>query len=354
MDPVETLLRDWDGESLILTYDPPSEAWIIIAIHSTVLGPAAGGTRMKHYANLEEAIVDAHRLAAGMTYKWAVAGVAMGGGKAVLAVKQGMGDGDRKELLNRYGALLQKLGGVFLTGPDLGTSVEDMDVIGQLARPYVFGKSPAAGGAGDPAPFTALGVYSAMEVTAEYLFGEATLEGRRVVIQGIGSVGRALAGMLCDARAEVLISDLDDEAIDRCSGDLGLTNITPAEVYGVKCDFFAPCAIGGVLNEDTIPRLDCLAVVGAANNQLAAAGDALSLLQRGILYAPDFVANCGGAMAITGMETMGWKREKAADLVRQSVRENLAKIYNNSGSQGITTHDAALALARERLNQPVD
>jgi leucine dehydrogenase len=354
METVETLLRDWDGESLILTYDRQSGSWIIIAIHSTVLGPAAGGTRMKPYENLEEAIFDAHRLAAGMTYKWAVAGLEMGGGKAVLAVKQDMGNEDRTGLLSRYGALLQKLGGMFLTGPDLGTSVEDMDVIGLSAPSFVFGKSPAAGGAGDPAPFTALGVYSAMEVTAKYLFGEPTLEGRRVVIQGIGSVGRVLAGMLCDAQAEVLISDLDDEAIDRCSGDLGLTNVTPAEVYDVKCDFFAPCAIGGVLNENTIARLDCLAIVGAANNQLAEAGDALSLLRRGILYAPDFVTNCGGAVAITGIETRGWTSEEATNTVRQSVRQNLGKIYEISESQGITTHDAALALARERLNQTAD
>ena len=346
---MEELLRNWDGENLIVTYDRPAKTWIIIAVHSTVLGPAVGGTRMKTYTDLGEAVLDAQRLAAGMTYKWAAAGSDMGGGKAVLFVPEEMTGDDRTALLERYGDLVQKLRGLFMTGPDLGTSVADMDVIGQRAPSYIFGRSTAFGGAGDPAPFTALGVFTAIEVTAKQLFSETSVREKRVVIQGAGSVGRNLARMLSEAGAEVLFTDVDESAVQYGRDELGLTFIPTDEVYDVQCDIFAPCAIGGIISASTIDRLNCRAVVGGANNQLVKPEDAANLRARGILYAPDFVANCGGAVAITGIETTGWTREQAAEKVRKSVRENLLKIYELSSSQDISTDQAACLLAEMRL-----
>jgi leucine dehydrogenase len=349
---MEKLLKEWDGESLIITYDRPSKAWIIIAIHSTVLGPAAGGTRMKSYSDLNAAVNDAQRLAAGMTYKWAAAGSDMGGGKAVLFVQPDMDGGEREELLERYGAMVEKLNGLFMTGPDSGTSVADMDIIGRKGPSYIFGKSPAFGGSGDPAPFTALGVYCALEVSAQRLFSDPSLKDRRVVIQGGGSVGGKLAEMLCNSGADVLFTDVDENAIHYCRDELGLTFIPAADIYDVHCDFFSPCALGGVINGETIPRLNCKAVVGAANNQLATSEDAAILRARGILYAPDFVTNCGGALAITGMETAGWTKEMATERILASIRENLARIYEMSDLQDITTDQAARRLAEMRLAQP--
>jgi leucine dehydrogenase len=349
---MEKLLKEWDGESLIITYDRPSKAWIIIAIHSTVLGPAVGGTRMKSYSDLDAAVYDAQRLAAGMTYKWAAAGSDMGGGKAVLFVQPDMVGGERNELLERYGALVEKLNGLFMTGPDSGTSVTDMDVIGQKAPGYVFGRSPAFGGAGDPAPFTALGVYCALEVSAQYLFSDPSLEDRQVVIQGGGNVGSKLAEILRTAGADVFFTDVNESAIHYCRDELGLPFIPAADIFDVHCDFFAPCALGGVLNGETIPRLNCKAVVGAANNQLATSEDAANLRGRGILYAPDFVTNCGGALAITGLETAGWTEEMATERIQDSIRENLSKIYEISDLQDITTDQAARRLAEMRLAQP--
>ncbi|MGB3713178.1 MAG: Glu/Leu/Phe/Val dehydrogenase dimerization domain-containing protein [Candidatus Promineifilaceae bacterium] len=348
---MEKLLREWDGESLIITYDRPTKAWIIIAIHSTVLGPAVGGTRMKSYTDVRAAVNDAQRLAAGMTYKWAAAGSDMGGGKAVLFVQPDMVGDERKELLGRYGALVEKLNGLFMTGPDSGTSVADMDIIGRQAPSYIFGRSPAYGGAGDPAPFTALGVFCALEVSAEHLFSDPSLEDRRVVVQGGGSVGGKLAEMLCNSGADVLFTDVNESAIHYCRDELGLTFIPADDIYDVQCDFFTPCALGGVINGETIPRLNCKAVVGAANNQLATSEDAANLRGRGILYAPDFVTNCGGAVAITGMETAGWTKQTATKRVQDSIRENLSKIYEMSDLQDITTDQAARRLAEMRLAQ---
>jgi len=346
---MENLIKNWDGESIVLTYDQAAETWIIIAIHSTVLGPAAGGTRMKTYPNLNDAILDAQRLAAGMTCKWAAAGSERGGGKAVLYTPPDLTSEQREALLKRYGTEVNKLNGLFYTGPDLGTSTADMDVIGQYAPKYIFGRSPSLGGAGDPAPFTALGVYTAMEVTAKQLYAEPMLQNWRIVIQGGGSVGRSLARMVSDVGAEVLFSDIDEDAIRYCAEELGLPFIPTDEVYETRCDIFAPCAVGGIINQQTIPRFNCKAIVGGANNQLARPQDAVSLRDRGILYAPDFIANCGGAIAITEIEAAGWTAKKAAEVIKSAVRENLTQIYELSAQQNISTDQAALLLAEMRL-----
>jgi len=347
---MESLIKEWDGESVIIRYDRPASAWIFIAVHSTRLGPAIGGTRMKHYPDLKAALKDGQRLAAGMTYKWATAGIDGGGGKAVIAVPPDLDPKARTDLLRRYGAYVQQLRGLFLTGPDLGTSSEDMDIIAEGANPYVFGRTQAAGGGGNPAPFTATGVFMAMQETAGELFDDGSLEGKQVLIQGVGSVGRELVGLLRGAGVDILFSDVNETDIRYFRDELGLKFIPPDDVYGTSCDIFAPCAVGGVVNEETIPRFRCRAVVGAANNQLGVPEDAARLTDRGILYAPDYVANSGGAIALIGIETKGWSRDKAMDQVVQSVKSNLSQIFKMAGAKGTTTDSAARQLAEKRLS----
>ncbi|UCB48766.1 MAG: leucine dehydrogenase [Deltaproteobacteria bacterium] len=346
---MESLLREWDGESVIFRFDRQANTWIFIAIHSTRLGPAIGGTRMKPYPNLQAALKDALRLAAGMTYKWAAAGFEAGGGKAVIAIPHDLDPEARRELLRRYGAFVHNHKGLFLTGPDLGTSSEDMDIIAEFGDPYIFARTPGAGGAGNPGPFTALGVFTSIQVVVERLFGDSSLVGKRIMIQGVGSVGRELIELLRKAGAEVVFSDVDEASVEHFCDELGLQCYPPDEVYESPCDIFAPCAVGGVLDEKTIPRLRCRAVAGAANNQLANPEDALRLRERGILYAPDFIANSGGAIAIIGMETRSWSRKEAEKKVTETIKDNLSQVFELAELEKVDTDEAARRLAHQRL-----
>jgi len=345
----DALLEGWDGESLVVRRDEATGAWIVIAIHSTRLGPAAGGTRMKPYPDLDAAVRDALRLSEAMTLKFAAPALPFGGGKGVLMVPDGLEPAQRAALLRRYGELVHSLGGEFFTGPDVGTTPEDMDVIAETGAPYVFCRTPAAGGAGDPGPYTALGVLSAIETVCDRRFGDRSLAGRRVVVQGAGDVGGALLRLLTDAKAEVAFSDIDDDRVRRFREELGVTAVPPAEALTTPCDVLAPCALGGVLDAETIPRLRCAAVAGSANNQLAADGDAERLAARGILYAPDFVANVGGAMAMPGIEALGWSVDEARQDVVDYVHGALTKIFDVADAEGITTDAAARRLAAEHL-----
>jgi leucine dehydrogenase len=347
---MESLLREWDGETVIVRYDRPTGAWIFIAIYSTRLGPAVGGTRMKSYPDVQAALQDALRLAEAMTYKFAGPGMPYGGGKAVIALPGDFDPQARPALLQRYGALVHQLGGLFLTAPDVGTSSADMDIIAETGAPYVFGRTLAAGGAGSSGPFTALGVFAGIQVTCEHLFGEASLKGRRVLVQGTGSVGGSLIEHLRAAGAEVVFSEVDEVAIRRFRDELGLEFVPAEAVYATECDIFAPCALGGVLNSNTIPQLKCRAVAGGANNQLASPEDDESLRARGILYAPDYVLNVGGAMAILSLETQGWTQEQAEKRVTESVRRALEQVFELAETEGITTEAAARHIAEERLS----
>ena len=335
---------------------------MFIAIHSTRLGPAVGGTRMKSYPDPTTALRDALRLAEGMTYKFAVPGLPFGGGKAVLAIPPHLDPESRPELLRRYGALVHKLGGSYRTAPDVGTSSEDMNIVAETGAPYVFARTEAAGGSGSSGPATALGVFTGIQVACKHLFGDATLTGRRVWVQGTGSVGGGLIGHLLDAGAEVLFSEVDEGAIRHFRDELGLELVGGGDAsedgsvdasentIATECDIFSPCALGGVLSEDAIPRLRCKAIVGGANNQLATPEDEDSLQARGILYAPDYVVNVGGAMAGLAMETRGVAREKAEIEVVASVRSVLGRIFELAETEGITTGTAARRIAEEHLS----
>jgi leucine dehydrogenase len=348
---METLLREWDGETVIVRCDRFSGAWIFIAIHSTRLGPATGGTRMKSYPDQKAALGDALRLATGMTYKFAVPGIRRGGGKAVISIPEDLEPDSRPDLLRRYGRLVHQLGGLFYTGPDVGTSTADMDIIAETGAPYIFCRTPAAGGAGSSGPITALGVFAGIQIACEHVFGEASLKRRKVLVQGVGSVGGILIEHLRHAGAEVLFSDVDELHIQRYRDELGLQFIPVEEIYKTECDVFAPCALGGVLNENTIPQLKCRVVAGGANNQLAQPEDAERLRARGIVYAPDYVVNVGGAMAIPGIENLGWSPGEAEEKVVKSVRYALARIVEMAEAESITTDEAAHRIAEEHLSK---
>ncbi len=345
---METLLKQWDGEEVIIRFDKPSGAWIIIAIHNTRRGTATGGTRMKPYPGLKAAVQDALKLAESMSLKYAVADFPRGGGKAVIHLPENFTNEQRPELLRRYGDLVCQLGGLFETGPDVGTTTEDMDIISETGDPYIFCRTPEKGGAGDSGPATALGVFSGMRAVCKHLFGRASLEKKRVLVQGAGSVGRPLIELLLASGADVLFSDSDDRTAKKLRDKKDLKFIPPDRIFETPCDIFAPCALGGVLNKDTIPRLKCLAVAGAANNQLAEPADAERLWGRQILYAPDYAINIGGAMAIIGIESMGWSRKEADDKV-SSVQQTLEHIFATAKTEGINTDIAARRIARSRL-----
>jgi leucine dehydrogenase len=339
----EELLRRWDGEHVVTRYDTRSESWMIVGIHSTRLGPAMGGTRLKTYAQPEDALRDALRLAAGMTRKLAVLGLPCGGGKGVLAVPQVPEGDERQRLLERYAELIDSLGGSFVTGPDVNTGVADMDTIG-ARTPHVFCRSAGNGGSGDPSIHTALGVFHGLRASVAHELGSDDLTGRRVLVQGAGSVGAKLASLLAEAGASVVVTDVDEERA-RATGQ---ETVPPDGAAELECDVYAPCALGATLTAESIPRLRCRVVAGAANNQLAEAADGERLRERGILYAPDFVINGGGALHGIGLEHLGWDTERLEREVA-AIGDTLARIYAEADAEGITTAEAAERLAAGRL-----
>ena len=347
---MESLLRNWNGESVIIRFDRPSGAWIIIAIHSTFLGPAIGGTRMKSYPNFKAALEDALQLAASMTYKFAAADFPSGGGKAVIALPFSFDIHQRPSLLRHYGTLLKQLGGLFQAGPDVGTSPADMDIIAETGAPFVFCRTPEKGGAGGSGKWTALGVFSGMQAVCKQLFDNESLRGRVVMVQGTGSVGHPLIELLLKSGAEVLFSEVNQTAIQHFRDKLKFPFVPPERVYDTPCDIFAPCALGGILNRDTIPRLKCIAIAGAANNQLAEPTDAMRLVKRNILYAPDYVISVGGAMAIIGIEKMGWSLDEARAKVN-SIKQTMLQVFKLAKDDHITTDTAAKRIVDSRLSR---
>ena len=339
----EDLLRQWDGEHAVVRHDAATGTWIFVCIHSTKLGPAMGGTRLQTYAAPGDALEDGLRLAAGMTRKLAVLGLPCGGGKAVLAVPEVPQGEERRRLLERYGNLIESLGGSYVTGPDVNTGEADMDVIGERTD-HVFCRSLGNGGSGDPSVHTALGVFHGIRATLAHTFGADDPAGRTVLVQGTGSVGAKLTRLLLDAGAIVLVSDVDDDRARATGG----TPVDPDNALKLECDVYAPCALGATLNADSIPRLRCRVVAGGANNQLATPEDGERLRAAGIVYAPDYVINGGGALHGIGLESLGWDAERLAREVA-GIGDTLSGIYREADAAGITTSDAAERLAAERL-----
>jgi leucine dehydrogenase len=333
-------------EEVVYLHDAPSKLRSIVAIHSTALGPALGGTRFYPFASEEDALRDVLRLARGMTYKAAAAGLDLGGGKAVI-----IGDPKRiktEELLRAYGRFLESLGGRYITAEDVGTTGNDMDVIRRETR-FVTGVSPAMGGSGDPSPVTAWGVFQGMIACAEEAWRDPSLAGKRVAIQGVGKVGYHLCKHLTDAGASVVVGDVDVDVVARAVRDFGVETAEPDKIHAEECDIFAPCAMGAVIRDDTIPSLRCRVVAGAANNQLATPEHGEQLRELGILYAPDFIINAGGLINVAD-ELRGYDRERAMRQV-ETVYRNLRAIFQMANEEGTSTASAADRFALERIER---
>ncbi len=346
---MEKLIRDWDGEYIVTRFDRPTGTWMFIAIHSSTLGVATGGTRLKTYSNPEEALRDAMRLAKGMTYKFAVIDFPRGGAKAVLAVPDDFDPTEREDLITRYGKWLAALNGVFETGADLGTGSSDMDLISSHYT-GVFGKSPENGGAGDPGPETALGVFCGIQSSCEQYFKSAGYSGLTVLVQGVGSVGETLIRQLLEAGYNVKFSDVKPQRIERIQEEMKLPFVEPESVYKEPCDVFSPCATGGILNDQTISQLSCRIVAGAANNQLEQPEHGEMLHKRGILYAPDYVINAGGAIFLPAVEGWGWSVERVRSRIRE-IGETLKEIYEHSEARNISPIRTAEQMVMDRLKR---
>jgi leucine dehydrogenase len=333
-------------EEVVFFHDPPTGLRAIVAIHSTRLGPALGGCRFYPFATEDEALRDVLRLAKGMTYKAAAAGLDLGGGKAVI-----IGDSKRiktEELLRAYGRFIETLGGRYITAEDIGTARDDMDIIRRETR-YVTGISPELGGSGDPSPVTAYGVYLGMIACAEEAWREQSLEGRRVAVQGVGKVGYHLVKHLAEAGASVVVSDVDVDTVARAVKDFGVETADPDKIHAEQCDIFAPCALGGIIRDDTLPELKCRIVAGSANNQLERAEHGEALHAAGILYAPDYVINAGGLINVAD-ELQGYNEKRAKARVKEVYR-TLREIFNIARDRQISTASAADAFAEERIEK---
>jgi leucine dehydrogenase len=290
-----SLLRGWDGEAVVARCDRETGTWIFIALHSTVLGRPVGGTRMRVYSSPAEGLRDAQRLGEAMTAKWAALELPIGGGKAVLAMPEPLSAEARHGLLIRYGKLVESLRGAFGTGEDLGTTPEDMALIAKHTR-FVHGVE-GGGRVADPGPFTARGVFRGIEAAARVALGRESVDGVEVLIQGAGDVGFPLGQELAAAGARLTVADPDAGRRERAERELGARIVAVEEAIATPCDVFAPCAVGGVLDAASIPRLACRVVAGSANSQLEEAADAERLRERGITYVPDYIVNAGGAYA---------------------------------------------------------
>lgn len=339
------LICDWDGEAVISRFDRPTGTWIFIALHNSKLGTPTGGTRMRVYPSPAAGLLDAQRLAEGMTSKWAVLDFDKGGGKAVLAIPGPLEEEARIGLLRRYGKLLCTLNGSFATGEDLGTTPEDMAVIAAESR-YVHGVDASGHRVEDPGPFTARGVVSGIYAALAQVFGSPSVSGRTVLIQGVGDVGEPIARELAQAGARLLLSDVDEERVTELADALGGERVDPAAVYETPCDVFAPCAIGAIVNLGTLPKLSCRIVAGSANNQLREPGDASRLHERGILYAPDYVINGGGALAF-GLMSRG-ETDHGRIMERMgSVGESLREIFSEAAQK----NESPVVAARHRVER---
>ncbi len=342
----------WDGELTVTRHDRETGASFVIRLDSTRLGPAAGGTRAAHYPSFADALTDAGKLASAMTLKMAVSNLPMGGGKSVIALPAQRNDIDPatwNRILTLHAENIDKLRGNYWTGPDVNTNSADMDVLNETTD-YVFGRSLERGGAGSSAYNTALGVFEAMKATARHR-GLGSLDGLTVLIQGLGAVGGGLATLASAAGARLLVADTDSDRLAWARGS-GHTVIGADEVLGTACDIFAPCAMGGIIDSATAARLPASAVVGAANNILADNTAAAILRKRGILYAPDFVTNAGGAFHLVGREVLGWNEETVVEHTRR-ISDTLTEVFTISDAESTATDTAARLLARRRIETSV-
>lgn len=332
-------------EQVVFCHDRATGLKAIIAVHDTTLGPALGGCRLWNYESDDAALVDVLRLSRGMTYKNAVAGLSLGGGKAVII-------GDPKKvkseaLFRAFGRFVQSLGGRYITAEDVNINTHDMDYVAMETR-YVSGLANS-GGSGDPSPVTALGVFHGIRASAKYKLRKESLAGLKVAVQGVGAVGRYLCGYLHEAGAKLVVSDIDDGKVHEIVQQYGAKAMRINEIHAADVDVFAPCALGAILNDETIPELKAQVVAGGANNQLAVESRHGSMLrERGVLYAPDYVINAGGVINVFH-ELKGYNAE-AAKRQATNIYGTLLEVYAEADRQNIPTHKASDTVAERRLN----
>lgn len=334
-------------EQVVFNYDKVSGLRSIIAIHDTTLGPSLGGARMWPYKSEEEALTDALRLARGMTYKSAAMGLNLGGGKAVI-----IGDPRKdktEEIFRAFGKFVNTLGGRYITAEDVGTTTDDMEII-KSATDHVVG---LAGTSGNPSPITAFGTFRAMEACVREVFGNESLAGRKVAVQGVGNVGYFLTERLLEAGAQVYAADIFPEKVQKAV-ELGARAVSPEDIFDLDCDIFAPCALGGVINDETVERLKAKIVCGSANNQLLEERHAMALANHNILYAPDFVANGGGVINVAcELAPGGYNRDLALSKVSR-IYDILIRVFQIAKEREIGTNQAANALAEDRIRKALE
>ncbi len=338
-------MNQFGHEQLVFCSDQACGLRAVIAIHDTTLGPALGGTRMWPYRSEDEAVYDVLRLSRGMTYKNAAMGLNFGGGKAVI-----IGDPRKdksEELFRAFGRFVHSLGGRYLTAEDVGINPDDMLLV-QMETPYVHGLPDTSG---DPSPATAYGVYRGMKACAKEVYGDASLKGKRVALQGVGHVGYHLAKHLADEGAELVVADIYQDRVRLAVDEFGAETVDPEEIYGVDCDIFAPSALGAVINDETILRLKCQIVAGAANNQLEEPRHGDKLDELGILYAPDYVINGGGVINVAAeLEPGGYNKDRAYAKIGK-IYDKILQVIEISKKNRIPTYQAADVMAEERIRR---
>ncbi|GAB6902582.1 Glu/Leu/Phe/Val dehydrogenase dimerization domain-containing protein [Kineosporia succinea] len=348
---IDEVVHSWPGRLCCSRFDEETGAFLTIAVDSTQRGPAAGGTRAMVYESFGDAVRDATRLASSMTSKMVAAGLPMGGGKSVIALPVPRAQLEPEvwqRILDRHAENLAMLNGSYFTGPDIGTGPADMDVLHQRCG-FAFGRSEQAGGPGSSAPETAHGVYVAVRAAAREA-GMPELDGATVVVQGLGAVGMDVARRLAGQGARLVAADVDALACERAADELGARIIGVDDVLGFAGDVFVPCAVGNMVDDVVASGIDTRVVAGAANNVLASDSAARVLSRRGIVYAPDFVANGGGAIHLIGREVLGWGPEKVAAKV-EDIAHTLERIFRTARALRISTDEAAHRLVRESLDQ---
>lgn len=338
-------MQQMGHEQVVFCHDPHSGLNAIIAIHNTTLGPALGGTRLWNYNSHNDAIIDALRLSRGMTYKAAISGLNLGGGKAVIVADPSM---KSEALWRRYGKFVDSLNGKYITAEDVNTSARDMEYIA-LETEHVTGVPEYMGGSGDPSPFTAYGVFMGMKASAKKMWGNDNLSGKKVLVQGVGHVGQYLVGHLIEEGAKVYISDINEEKIKQTKDKFRTVEVVNGDaIFDMEMDIYAPCALGATVNSESIAKMKCPIIAGAANNQLADENvHGPLLIEKGILYAPDFLINAGGLINVAA-ELDGYNRERVLGNV-EKIYDRTLDIFNLSETDKIHTQAAAMKIAEKRL-----
>jgi leucine dehydrogenase len=349
MERIFDYMEKYDYENLFFCQDHSLNFKAVIAIHDTTLGPATGGCRMwNQYPTEMDAIEDALRLARGMTYKYAAAGVNLGGGKAVI-----IGDPKRKDrepIFRLLGKFINRLGGKYITGEDVGTTLKDMEYI-RMETEHVVTLPTYLGGAGDISPMTAFGTIRAMQACCKHVYGSNDISGKRVAVQGLGAVGHNVVKQLKDLGAEVVVTDIDSEKVNAIVQQHGVDKVDPEKIYEVECDVFCPCALGKVINDETLDRLRCKIICGSANNQLAEERHGELLEKKGFVYAPDYITNAGGTIFDTDrLGVGGVSHERGKEKVAR-IYDTMQLVFEIAVKDKIPTYLAADRLAEERIRK---